>query len=214
MLHPILIFDFDGTIADTFHFTVDISNRLAEEFNYKTIKPDELEDLKDLSAHEMIHHLSVPLLKIPVIVSKAKDHLQKEMPSVQPIDGLKETLEFLRSLGYQMGILSSNSKENVTDFLKRHGINFFDFIETTSKIWSKHTTLEKLRKDFGWNINDMLYIGDETRDVDAARKAGVKVAAVTWGYNSAKRLQTHHPDYILNTPQELLELCSQTGSQI
>ena len=201
-----LIFDFDGTIADTFHQIVAISNALAGEFNFKLIEPHELESLKNKTTHEVILHLGVPMMKIPKIVARAKEELYKTMSTVQPVQGLHDTLLQLKKLGYELGILTSNSSENVTKFLEKHELNFFDFIMTTSKIWSKNTGLNKLMEDKKLNPGQVIYIGDETRDIEAAKKAGVKIAAVTWGYNSTKALQARKPDYIFNKPEELVEL--------
>ena len=105
-----------------------------------------------------------------------------------------------------MGILSSNSQENIEIFLKNHKLDLFDFIHSTSKVWSKDTTLKKIISKYHIPLADMFYIGDETRDIIMAKKVGVKMAAVTWGYNSAAALSKHNPDFLLNSPQELLKL--------
>ncbi len=102
--NPVLIFDFDGTIADTFHYLLRIGNRLSEEFDFNKIKPDEVNEMKDKSVRETIQHLNIPLLKVPMIVARAKKELHKEIASVEPIEGLKEILLQLKSLGHKMGI--------------------------------------------------------------------------------------------------------------
>jgi HAD superfamily hydrolase (TIGR01549 family) len=203
---PILIFDFDGTIADTFHCLLRIGNRLSKEFHFKEIDPDEVEDMKDMNVQQTIHHLKIPLLKIPMIVAKAKNELHKEIESVEPIEGLKEVLLQIKALGHKMGILTSNSSKNVAGFLKNNELNLFDFIYTTSKIWSKNWGLQSLIHENGLDSSEIIYVGDETRDIEAAKKAGIRSAAVTWGYNSHKALESHHPDYLLHTPEELLTL--------
>jgi len=202
----VLIFDFDGTIADTFHYLLRIGNRLSEEFQFNKIDPDEVEDMKDKNVQEAIRHLNIPILKVPMIVAKAKSELHKEIASVEPIEGLKEILLQLKSLGHSMGILTSNSSKNVMSFLGNHELNFFDFIRATPKIWSKNWGLKALMDDNHLKLSDVIYIGDETRDIDAAKKAGVRSAAVTWGYNSCKALEAHHPDYLIHNPQELFQL--------
>ena len=144
MKKTILVFDFDGTIADTFHHLVKISNQLSDEFNFKKMEFHELEGLKDKTSQEMIHHLHIPIMKIPLIVTKAKKELHKAMATIEPIEGLKNILLQLKDLGYKMGILTSNSMENVTEFLKRHELELFDVINATSKLWSKNHCLRNL----------------------------------------------------------------------
>ena len=105
-----------------------------------------------------------------------------------------------------MGILSSNSFENISTFLKNHRLDIFDFIQATSKVWSKHTSLKKLMEKNGFRSDEILYIGDEIRDIVAAKKLGIKVAAVTWGYNSSKALERSAPDFLIHHPNELIRL--------
>ena len=203
---PVLIFDFDGTIADTFHYLVKIGNRLSEEFNFNRIDPDEIKDMRDKNVRETIQHLNIPLLKIPMIVAKAKKELHKEIDSVEPIKDLKEILIQFKSLGHKMGILTSNSSKNVTGFLENNGLDFFDFICTTSKIWSKNWGLKTLMDEHGLELSEVIYVGDETRDIKAAKKAGIRSAAVTWGYNSHETLEAQNPDYLIHKPEELFTL--------
>ena len=203
---PILIFDFDGTIADTFHYLLRIGNRLSEEFNFNKIEPDEIKDMKDKNVLETIQHLNIPILKIPMIVAKAKKELHKEIDSVEPIKDLKEILLQIKSLGHKMGILTSNSSKNVMSFLENNELDLFDFICTTSKIWSKNWGLKTLADENNLNLCDVIYVGDETRDIKAAKKAGIRSAAVTWGYNSHKVLAAQNPDYLIHSPKELFQL--------
>src|SRR3989338_698843 len=159
----VLIFDFDGTIADTFHKLLEIGNRLSVEFDFKKIEDEEVEELKHKSARETIAHLNIPLLKIPQIIAKAKRELNKEIGLIKPIHGLKEILIQLKSLGLRMGILTSNSLKNVHNFLDNNSLNFFDFVQTTPKIWSKNRSLMTLIDKQHLKIADVIYIGDETR---------------------------------------------------
>ncbi|MEW5894733.1 MAG: HAD-IA family hydrolase [Candidatus Omnitrophota bacterium] len=204
----VLIFDFDGTIADTHHYIVELSNRLSKEFHYKKILPEELPELKDKTAHEIIQHLKVPLTKVPAIVSRAKKEFQKDIQALEPIKGLKEALHYLKSAGTCIGILSSNAADNIKAFLRNHDLDFFDFTHSTTSIWGKHICLNKVISQNGLKKEDVVYVGDEIRDIDAAKKLGVKVAAVTWGYNSAKALKKMNPDFLLEDPQDLLNLIS------
>ncbi len=203
---PVFIFDFDGTIADTFNHILQISNKLAKEFNFKEIEPDQKEEMKGKTSQELMKLLKVPLMKIPAIIARAKKELNKEISQIEPAEGLTEILRELKNWCQGIGILTSNSSDNVLKFLKNHDLDIFDFIKSTSQIWSKNTGLKKLIAQHGYNPEDVFYIGDETRDIQAARKAGVKVAAVTWGYNTSAALQKHNPDYIINTPEDLLKL--------
>jgi len=212
MKKTVFIFDFDGTIADTHRYIVKISNRLSKEFNYKAIDSEEAEKLKGKTSQEVIRYMNVPLMKIPAIISKAKKEFQKEINSIEPFKGLSEILHRMKKQNVIMGILSSNSMDNIAGFLKQHQLEIFDFVQTTSKVWSKNTCLKNLIQKNSFSFDQILYIGDEIRDILAARKLGVTMAAVGWGYNSTDALQKHHPDFMLTRPQDLLDLFDNSSS--
>lgn len=202
-----LIFDFDGTIADTFNHTMKITNILSDEFKFKKVHDHEIESLKGKTIHEIIKHLNVPVLKIPNIVAKARSELLKDIESIEPVDGLKKILPLIKQANVQMGILTTNSLENVERFLKINCLEIFDFIHSTSRVWGKNHGMRKLMQQHVVAADEILYVGDETRDIEAAKKEGIKVIAVTWGYNSHAILETFSPDFIAHTPEELFNIC-------
>lgn len=207
MKKQILLFDFDGTIADTFLHIVEISNRLSREFNFNLIHAHEIEILKHNSVEETIEYLNVPKLKIPKILLRARAELHKDIPSIKPVKDLAEILHELKSRGFCMGIITTNSVKNVREFLKNHELDIFDFVSSTSKIFGKSHSLKKLIKKKSFTVEQAYYIGDEIRDIQAAQKAGIKMVAVTWGFNSTKVLKQHRPDYLINNPVELIKIC-------
>jgi len=206
MKGKIFIFDFDGTIADTLDHNAKIYNRLAEEFNFRKITSADYDELKDKTSKELIRHLEVPLLKIPLLLKRARTDLHKNIDSVMPIQGFKETLSRLKSDGNTIGILSSNSSKNVKRFLQNHSMDFFDFIMTPLRIWSKSIHLKNFIRQRKLLRQNIFYIGDEVRDIETAKRTEVKSVAVTWGYNSKKALESHHPDFLINSPEKLIEL--------
>ena len=203
---PTLIFDFDGTIADTHQYVVKLYNRIAHELQLHPILEEELNDLKGKTALEIITYLKIPLLKVPSIVSRGKRDFNKEIASLKPFLGLKDVLLELKRTGVRLGILSSNASDNVTHFLDIHQLNIFDFIHTTTMVWSKNLSLKKMIDDHHLDPQDLIYIGDEIRDILMARKLKISVAAVSWGYNSRKVLQQYRPDFLLSEPQELFSI--------
>jgi phosphoglycolate phosphatase len=207
MSQKVLIFDFDGTIADTFQLTVKICKLLADEFDYKRIGPEDIEPLKGMSSQDVIKYLHINPLTIPGILLRAREESAKGITSVATIAGLEPALHHLQSLGCEIGILTSNSEENVHAFLAKYNLDFFNFVKTSSKIWGKNHNLISLIRERSFSHENVTYIGDETRDIDAAKKAKIKSIAVTWGYNSRKILETHGPDHIIDTPKELLAIC-------
>ena len=203
-----LLFDFDGTLVDSFHCVMGKAILLAEELKFRKINQDEIEHLRNLSALEIIRYLDIPIYKIPQIIYQMRKHLHHEMERLQPITHMPQVVEKLCHAGFSLGILTSNSKENVVDWLESHHLqHYFHFIRTESRFLSKKYLLKKTLKIYKINPSQTFYIGDETRDVDAAKKNKVKSIAVTWGYNSEKTLLKCQPTHIIRNPEEILTIC-------
>ncbi|NMG10946.1 HAD-IA family hydrolase [Brasilonema sp. UFV-L1] len=207
MTQKVIIFDFDGTIADTVDALVGIANRLARDFGYIPITQEELALLRNLSSREIIKYSGISILKIPFLVKKVKSELKNKIKEIKPISGIQEALVVLNNEGYRLGIITSNSLENVTDFLKVNNLdNFFDFIYSGVTIFGKTTIINNVLKQKQIKPQEVIYVGDETRDIEASKKANIKVIAVTWGFNSQEVLAKQNPDFLIHHPSQLLEV--------
>ena len=199
------IFDFDGTIADTFEEVVQLLNSLASEFGYRPARPDELEELRSMPPGEVAKRLGVAWHKLPLIVARARKELGRKMANVQPFDGVPDALAALRARDVQVGLLTSNTRRNVDMFLEQHPIPF-DFISTGSGLWSKHRRLARLMRQRGFTAERTAYVGDEIRDIEAARTLGVRSVGVSWGYTNPQLLASQSPDRLVAQPAELVAL--------
>jgi phosphoglycolate phosphatase len=184
---------------------VTIANRLALEFGYVPINSQELVLLRNLTAKEIIKYSGVSLFKIPFMVKKVKGELKHKIPELKPIEGINTALIELHNQGYQLGIITSNSQENVNQFLKCHNLDYlFDFIYSGVTIFGKTTIINNVLRQKHFNPEAVIYVGDETRDIESAKKANIKVIAVSWGFNSSEALSKQNPDFLIHHPSELL----------
>ncbi|TAF06973.1 MAG: HAD family hydrolase [Nostocales cyanobacterium] len=207
MTQKVIIFDFDGTIADTVDALVTIANRLAVEFGYIQISPNELTLLRNLTAREIIKYSGVSLLRIPFLVKKVKGELKNKIKELEPISGVTEALIALNNQGYRLGMITSNSQENVSEFLKCHDLDYlFEFIHSGVTIFGKTTIINNVLRQRQIKAQSVIYVGDETRDIEAAKKANIQVIAVTWGFNSSEALAKQNPDFLIHHPSELLDI--------
>jgi len=207
MTQKVIIFDFDGTIADTVDALVSIANSLAVEFNFAPITPEEFVLLKNLTSREIFKYSGIPLFKIPFLLKKVKRELKNKIPELKPIQGIPEALLELKENGLRLGIITSNSKGNVKEFLKINDLdNFFEFVHTGVTIFGKTTIINNVLKQKQIKTQDVIYVGDETRDIEASKKAQIKICSVTWGFNSEEALAKEHPDFLIHHPRELVEI--------
>lgn len=207
MKYRSLVFDFDGTIADTLGETRKIYNQLAPEYGIREVDAHEISELRHLSLKEILGKLQIPKHRLPSIISRGTGMMRKNIDRLELIAGMKETLTELRNQTENFGILTSNATANVDIFLQNHGIReLFDFISSTSKLTGKSRHLRAIRRTFSLEHSEMIYIGDELRDVKAAQKAGIPHAAVSWGFNSRESLAEAKPTYLFDHPKELFQI--------
>ena len=207
----VIIFDFDGTLADTIDILLNITNRLSTEFGFKSATKEELAQLSNLTSWQILRYSGISIFKFPLLIRKLKAELRNEIPNIQLFPGIKEVLLELKKLGFQLGIITSNSRENVLASLEINGLQgIFTFIYSGST-FGKHKVIKRWLKKERINAEEVIYVGDETRDIDAAKKTGIKIIAVSWGFNSQSALAAQNPDFLIERPQELIEIMSNMG---
>lgn len=207
MIYRTLVFDFDGTIADTLGESRRIFNQIAPDYGIRQVEEDELAHLRHLSLKQLLDHLDIPKRRVPAIISRGTGLMRGNITRLQMIAGMSEVIVELRKHVHSFGILTSNATANVDLFLRTHGLREqFDFISSTSKLTGKAKHLKAIRKTFSLRPEEMLYIGDEIRDIKASQKAGIPVAAVTWGFNSRESLAAEAPDFLFEQAADFLRL--------
>ncbi|MDJ0659994.1 MAG: HAD-IA family hydrolase [Crocosphaera sp.] len=215
MALKVIVFDFDGTLADTYDAFVEIANSLSAEFGYKPVNEEEQEKLKHLSARDLIKQSEISPLKIPFVLKRVKSELTHKIAELKPIANIPYCLEQLKSKGYNLGIITSNAEDNVLRFLENHELEqFFDFIYAGTTLFGKHKIIKKILQEKKLLPHEMMYIGDETRDINSAKKSHVKCVGVTWGFNSGEALAKQEPDFLINQPYELVTILDNYQQQI
>lgn len=205
MNNKVVIFDFDGTIADTFSIVVEIVNSLSEEYGFQKLGIEEVAALRQRRAQDLLKVFSMPLWKIPSFIFKVKELLGKQIRTVEPFDGMVPALEQLKNRGYRLGIVSSNNMDTVDSFLEKNHITVFDFVYCEKDLFGKARVLKNLLKQYAMEREDVVYVGDETRDIEAAHGARLRVVSVGWGFNTIRALETLKPDVLIDRPNELVD---------
>ena len=173
----LVVFDFDGTLADTRPAMLEIFNRMSGRYHFKPITPEQLESLRSLPARDVLASLHVNPLLLYLIFRRARRELQQRMEQVPlAAPGLKEALAALaQKPEMRLGVLTSNTRANVLRFFAVHDIREFAFIANSATLWSKGRSLRRLQRRFCRPGESLVYVGDEIRDIDAAEAARVRI---------------------------------------
>ncbi len=139
--------------------------------------------------------------------------MSHQITSLASFATLPEVLTELSYLNCSMGIVTSNTTENVTLWLEQHKLcHLFDYIHNESSCFGKKNIIKNLIKRNKMDKSKTIYIGDETRDIDAANQCDISSIAVLWGFNSELALKKSNPNIIVKTPNDMLTIIANLTS--
>ncbi|WP_335582573.1 MULTISPECIES: HAD hydrolase-like protein [unclassified Caulobacter] len=206
--HPVpsydmVIFDFDGTLADSAAWMIGAINPMARRFGFKTVTDEEIDMLRGRSTREVIRYLGISPWKLPMIAAHGKKLMQADTASIPLFPETPGMLQALHAAGLRLAVVSSNSEKTIRAVL---GPDLSGLIEQFSCGASLFGKARKFRKvTSGLPSRDrVICIGDETRDIEAARVIGLASGAVTWGAAKRSILVEHGPTIVFESPAEII----------
>ncbi|MDF1677869.1 MAG: HAD hydrolase-like protein [Legionellaceae bacterium] len=200
-----IIFDFDGTLADSLQALAKVTQVLAPIYHFQAISPELLPELRTMPAQQIINYLGIKPWLVPILMIAVRRRLLAQIPSMRLQPGLGTLFDPLSKHTSSIGILSSNSKKNIAQFLSQHNIRQVNYIHVEKHRLSKRHALKHLMKKNQFHAKDTYYVVDEVRDIEAAKTLGITSIAVTWGYNTKEALQKAEPTFLVETPKALKE---------
>jgi phosphoglycolate phosphatase len=201
-----LIFDFDGTVVASAQLYLNLCNELAEELKVKQLDMESIRSLSSMTIKERCKKIGIPLYKLPSLTLKIQDKIKHHINMLEWIEGMEEVLYKLKEKDYYLAVISSNSIHNIKHFFENKKFEFFKDVYSSKGLFNKYQIINKLIKKLGIKKNDVVYIGDEYRDILACKKSKIKIISVTWGFDSRDLLVSGNPDFIVDSPVELLNV--------
>lgn len=205
MAFKLVVWDFDGTLADSLPAAVRIFNRMAPEMGFKPL--GDLAAARATPLRQLLRQQGISLWRLPRVVRRYHALAAEEADQLKLAAGLPDALSAIAGSGARLGVLSSNREDNIRRSLRANGAEgHFAFVVGYPRLFGKAKALKRIIRAERLARGDVLYVGDELRDVEAAKKAGVTVAAVTWGFQAADLLRTGQPDFVVSDAADLVKL--------
>lgn len=201
-MDKLVVFDFDGTLADSGQVMTECANQLAPRYGYEEIEDWRM--FRHMSMREVLkQHAKIPWYRLPFFIRNMKRAFEKEVTRVNLFPGIKEMLnELVGEL--DAGVLTSNQPVVVENLFVRNLVNGLRFVVGDVPLFAKTRALKKLVARHKQKA--LIYVGDEVRDVEACNALGIPIVAVTWGLNTRELLEKAGANYLVDTPKELLQV--------
>lgn len=199
-----LVFDFDGTIGDSFAVAEEVFYELT---GHPRLSRETIRQFRRMPILKVIKELGLKPWQVPGLVVRGRAAMSRHIKEVQPFAGMPQALRQLHADGYRMYILSSNSTQNIEIFLQAQNLSeCFVKIYGGVGIVGKTSAIKRVLRQNKLTPANCLYIGDEVRDVEAAKKADIAVLSVAWGYNDRPLLEAHAPTAVADSPGHMVNL--------
>lgn len=208
-----VIFDFDGTLADSFPWFSRVINDVADRYRFKRVEAHDMEALRSLPARDLMRHLGVARWKVPFIAHHMRKRKSRELDQTRLFDGVDRMLQRLSGADIALALVSSNSESNVRAILGADNASAIRYYECGASLLGKASRFRRVLRRSGTPAGNAICIGDEIRDLEAARDEGIAFGAVTWGYTAAEALVARAPAMVFRTVDEIADRLADNGPQ-
>lgn len=204
MKYKLTIFDFDGTLADSFSWHLRVVNEIAEKYRIRRLGENDIETIRSFDARKAMSYVGLPMWKLPLLQREMQQRMAREIQQISLFPGIDQLLHCLNADGIALAIVTSNSLANVHRVLGPKTAELIRQYACGASIFGKRAKLRKVLRTSGVHSSEAIFIGDEIRDLHQARAEKIPFGAVSWGFNSIDSLKINSPDQAFASIEEML----------
>ena len=201
--YSLAIFDFDGTLADSWQLMGQAIADAAGHFGYRQLSPGEVQALRGQDNRAVMDAMGVKMWQLPAIAVHMRQVALAQAARITLFEGVPEMLHTLSAAGIRIAIVSSNGEPAIRQVLGAELERLVDDYACGAALFGKAAKFRRVVRRAGLAPAAAIGIGDEARDIDAARAAHIACGAVTWGYATADLLGRKAPTHLFRTFDEL-----------
>src|ERR1700761_8016912 len=160
MRYRLVIFDFDGTLADSFPWVLQAVDHVADRFKFRRVREGELDELRHCDAREGMRRLGVPRWKLPMIARYVRTRMAADVDQIQLFPGAGEMIDKLAAAGLTLAVVSANGEDTIRTVLgprARH----VTAIAAGVSLFGKRGKLLRMSRLTGIPSAEGMVIGDE-----------------------------------------------------
>lgn len=201
-----LLFDFDGTLVDSLAIGMKAFNIIGRRRGFPAIEPQDLDHLMRMPIRDRFRHYGVPMVQLPALAVEFYREYKRLLVDLDFFDGIPEMLVKLKEAGCQLSVMSSNDPEIITTFMDCHGMNVFHRIIGSNRLFGKDRMIRRYMRREKIAPDQILYVGDELRDIEACKRAGIPIIWVSYGFDHQELVTRAQPEFEAHSPGEVMEI--------
>ncbi len=196
----LIVFDFDGTVVDTWKVVENAVKESVSKYGYR-INKKFLKMLGDKPMREMLEYIVRDNRHLEKIVL---DFVERKEKNIHHVGAIKNVMK-LKLIKQKKIILSNNLSPFIKDILRNLKIEFFDEIYGADSFRNKEEKLREIIKKEKLKRLEVIYVGDRPIDVILARKIGCVSVAISQkaSWSSREELINAEPDFLISDLSEL-----------
>lgn len=206
MPYTLAIFDFDGTLADSLPWFLVAMNEAAERYGFRRFEGADVERLRGCSSWQVMQHAGIPMWRVPALTRFMRGRMGRDAGAIPLFAGVGRMLELLDAGGVAIAIVSTNAERNVRRILGPRHAALVRHYGCGASLFGKRPKLRQVLAAAGVTAAEALCIGDEIRDLVAARAEGIPFGAVAWGFTDPAALAAQAPEAFFARVEEVVEL--------
>lgn len=204
MRYRLVILDFDGTLADSFPWFLQNVNGVADKFGFRPVDENDIERLRAMPPHEILKALQVRRWKLHMIARHMRQLKAADLAAISLFPGAGDLLQTLNAKNIVTAIVSSDNESNVRRVLGPDNAALIAHYACGASLFGKAAKFRRVLRKSGIPASHAFCIGDEIRDLEAARAVGIAFGAVTWGYARADALRARKPDAMFTSMTDII----------
>jgi phosphoglycolate phosphatase len=203
--YRLVIFDMDGTLADSFPWFARNLNAVADKFRFRRVAADEIEAMRHLDTRHLLARFEIPLWKVPLIARHMRALKAQQIGEIALFPDVDRMLRDLKDAGVGIAVVTSDTESNTRRTLGAENAARIDHYACGASLFGKPAKFRQVLRRAGIAARDAIAIGDETRDAEAARQVGIAFGAVAWGYANVAALRAANPAHVFFSMDEIVK---------